>query len=420
MTFLNNPEQEDGFGPPARRSFLFLQGPQSRYFRRLGLAVRATGARVRKVNMCGGDVFLWPTPCATLYQGSRGNWPRWVADLMDRDAVTDLVLMGDNRPMHRDAICIARSRNIRVYVLDEGYLRPNYITLEREGVYIRSRLPNTADTIRERAATLPEAPPMYAYPDCMRTRVMDTIRHHVGNTVLLGLFPRYRTHRPYPIVWELKGWLPRYVTRRRRKLEALTTQRTLLKSGEPYFLFPLQLDSDVLVRSYSHYGVRDSIMQVFSSFARSAPAGCRLVVKNHPLDNGLINLRQFVDNFAHATGIQDRITYMDGGQGRALMESPQCRGVVVVNSTMGLEALALGRPVFSLGKSIYALTGLAVTPQENPLGQFWSTPRPPDATLMHQFVKLLHGEALVAGNFYTDQGIAAAVEGSLRRLGLKP
>ncbi|AGW15272.1 Capsule polysaccharide biosynthesis (plasmid) [Megalodesulfovibrio gigas DSM 1382 = ATCC 19364] len=405
--------------PASSRSFLFLQGPQSRYFRRLGMAVRACGAKVRKVNLCGGDVFLWPFPCVRTYHGSRGNWPRWIADQMDRDAVTDLVLMGDNRPMHRDAICIARARNIRVYVVDEGYLRPNFVTFEREGVYIRSSLPNTPETIRERAATLPEAPPMYAYPDCMHTRVLETIQHHAGNTILLGMFPLYRTHRPYPIFWELRGWLPRYVTRRRRKLEALTRQRTLLRSGEPYFLFPLQLDSDVLVRSYSHYGVRDSIMQVFSSFANAAPPGCRLVVKNHPLDNGLINLRQFVDNFAHASGIQDRIIYLDGGQGRPLMDSPQCRGVVVVNSTMGLEALALGRPVFSLGKSIYALPGLAVTPREAPLEQFWTAPRLPDASLMHEFVKLLHAEALVPGNFYTDAGIAAAVEGSLRRLGLK-
>ncbi len=405
---------------PRERSFLFLQGPQSRFFRRLGLAVQACGSRVLKVNFCGGDVLHWPRPFTRLYRGSREDWPQWVAEVMDRLAVTDILLMGDKRPLNRDAICIARSRDIRVHVLEEGYLRPNHITLERDGVNTRSRLPGTPEAVRDLAARLPDPPPYRHIPDSLRTRVLDTIRHHVGNALLFGLFPRYRTHRPYTIGWELTGWLPRYCTRRGRSKKALAAQAEIFSSARPYFLFPLQLDADAQVRSYSHYGVRDSIMQVLSSFACAAPPDGLLVVKNHPLDNGLIDLARFVDSFARATGIRDRILFLDGGQGRRLMESPLCRGMVVVNSTMGLEALALGSPVFSLGRAPYAMPGLAVTPSETALDRFWSDPRPPDATLLRDFVTILHHQALVPGNFYTDEGIAAAVDGSLRRLGLTP
>lgn len=414
----SRPRADEDAPDPHGRSFLFLQGPQSRFFRSLGLAIRDCGARVLKVNFCGGDVFHWPRPCTRLYRGGREDWPRWVAEVMDRRAVTDILLMGDKRPLNRDAICIARARNIAVHVLEEGYLRPNHITLERDGVNTRSRLPDTPDAVRDLAARLPDPPAYRHIPDSMRIRVCDTIRHHVGNALLLGLFPRYRTHRPYTIGWELTGWLPRYLTRHGRSNTALAAQAALFASKRPYFLFPLQLDADVQVRSYSHYGVRDSVMQVVSSFACAAPPDGVLVVKNHPLDNGLIKLERFVDSFARATGIRDRVLFLDGGQGRRLMEAPGCRGVVVVNSTMGLEALALGCPVFSLGRSPYAMPGLAVTPAEGRLDRFWSAPRPPDADLMRDFVKILHHQALVPGNFYTDEGIAAAVEGSLRRLGL--
>jgi capsular polysaccharide export protein len=405
---------------PTRRSFLFLQGPQSRFFRRLGLAVLDAGADVIKVNICGGDVAHWPGPRTILYRGSRGDWPRFVAGLMDRQAVTDILLMGDKRPMNRDAICIARSRGIGVHVLEEGYLRPNHITLERDGVNTRSRLPDSPEAVREAARDLPDVPPTRHIPDSMAIRVRDTIRHHVGNFFLFGLFPRYRTHRPYTIGRELTGWLPRYLSRHARQARALATQKELLDSGRPFFLFPLQLDADIQVRSYSHFGVRDSIMQVLSSFAASAPKDLTLVVKNHPLDNGLINLDRFVDGFARATGIRDRVVFLDGGQGRLIMQSESCRGVVLVNSTMGLEALALCRPVFSLGRAPYAMPGLAVTQAQGSLDAFWWAPDLPDQQLLSDFVKVLHHRALVPGNFYTDEGIEMAVAGSLRRLGLVP
>nr|WP_282958831.1 capsular biosynthesis protein [Desulfolutivibrio sulfodismutans] len=326
--------------------------------------------------------------------------------------------MGDKRPMNRDAICIARSRGIAVHVLEEGYLRPNHITLERDGVNTRSRLPATPEAVRREAGLLPDPPAYPNVPDSMKIRVRDTIRHHVGNFLLWGLFPRYRTHRPYTIGWELTGWLPRYATRRRRQARALAAQTALLDSGRPYFLFPLQLDADIQVRSYSHFGVRDSIMQVLSSFAASAPRDMTLVVKNHPLDNGLINLDRFVNSFARATGIRDRVVFLDGGQGRLLMERDQCLGVALVNSTMGLEALALDRPVFSLGRAPYAMPGLAATQTDSTLDEFWTDPHHPDPRLLRDFVKILLHKALVLGNFYTDWGIELAVEGSLRRLGL--
>ncbi len=400
------------------RSFLFLQGPQSPFMRRLGLAMHSLGVKVLRINVCGGDVYHWPRPLTLCYRGSRLDWPAFVATVMDRHGVTDLILIGDKRPLNHDAICLARARGIAVHVLEEGYLRPSYITMERGGVNSNSSLPPTPEAVRALAATLPDLPRPSRIVDSMSVRVVSTIKHHVGNTVLFGFFPRYRTHRPYAIGVELTGWLPRYFSRKRRRRRAETTVAGLFASGRPFFLFPLQLDSDMQVRSYSHFGVLDSIMHVLSSFARGAPDDCVLLVKNHPLDNGLINLSRYLNNFARAAGIADRIIYIDGGAGRPIMEHEQCRGVVVVNSTMALEAMALGRPVYSLGRAPYAMPGLAVAPAEMSLEAFWTDPRPVDMDLLVDFVKVLHERALLPGNFYTDVGIAAAVAGILRRLGL--
>lgn len=226
----------------AGRSFLFLQGPQSRFLRHLGLALAAADAQVLKVNICGGDVFHWPRPHALAYRGRRLDWPAFVADLMDRRHVTDLLLMGDKRPMNHDALRLAQVRGIAVHVLEEGYLRPSYITMESGGVNSNSPLPDTPEAVRTRAAILSAPAPFCTIPDSMRRRVRDTIWHHVGNACLFGLFPRYRTHRPYCIGRELIGWLPRYFSRRRRRAEAMTTMTSFLDGTPPFFLFPLQLD----------------------------------------------------------------------------------------------------------------------------------------------------------------------------------
>lgn len=401
----------------SRRCFLFLQGPQSRFFRRLGLRLHQMGHKVIKVNFCGGDVVHWPFPFTLAYQGRRKLWPEWINSLFLREGVTDLLLFGDRRPMHSDAVLLAKNYNINIHVFEEGYLRSGYITMEQGGVNGRSSLPDDPDAIRKMAAglTFPEEPNPIANP--LKKRVWDAVRHHFGNAFLMPFFPLYRTHRPYTIIWELQGWIPRYLTRKKRWQKAHEQQTEILDRKFKYFLFPLQLDSDFQIRLYSDFSsLGESIMYVLRSFAKNAPRDHHLVIKNHPLDNGLFDYKNFSMNFARALGLENRIIFLDGGDGRLLTKNS--RGVVVVNSTMGLEALDLGLPVYCLGRAIYAMPGLAVTREQMTLGGFWKNPVPCDPRLLEDYKKVLLHHALIFGNFYTDEGIEAAVQGVQKRLGV--
>ena len=49
------------------------------------------------------------------YQGRTTDWSGWIGDLMRREGVTDLLAFGDWRPLHREAILVAKLRNIRVW-----------------------------------------------------------------------------------------------------------------------------------------------------------------------------------------------------------------------------------------------------------------------------------------------------------------
>ncbi|NCD22018.1 MAG: capsular biosynthesis protein [Spartobacteria bacterium] len=401
----------------AKRTFLFLQGPQSPFFRRLGRALRHHGADVIKVNFCGGDVVHWAGRDARLFLGGGEEWSSWIARLMREAQVTDMLLYGDWRPLHWEAVLLARQFDIRVHVFEEGYLRPDYITMEEGGVNGNSTMPTTAQTVLETAALYPDPLPPTPAPNPVRYRVYDAILHHAGNTVMLPLFFRYRTHRPHNIARELLGWIPRWLGRKRRGRASAAQLAHFSTLRRPYFVFPLQLDADAQVRRYSPFsGMREGIGHVIASFAAHAPANTHLLIKNHPLDNGLIDYARFIADFSLACGVRERVHFVEEGDSMAMMK--ESKGVVLLNSTIGLSALRAGKPVYCIGKAIYAMPGLAVNEPHQSLHSFWSMPTGPDPAILRAFLKVLKVRTLVNGNFYTPQGIRVAISHCLVRLGL--
>jgi capsular polysaccharide export protein len=123
------------------RSFLFLQGLASRFFERLGAALAERGHPVRRINFNGGDRVFWRLPGAVDYRGNLHDWPSFLDRLLVEYQVTDIILFGDCRPLHRLAIPLARARSVRVHVVEEGYLRPGWISFEEGGVNANSPLP---------------------------------------------------------------------------------------------------------------------------------------------------------------------------------------------------------------------------------------------------------------------------------------
>ena len=159
------------------RTYLFLQGPHGSFFRELGLALQRAGHRVLRVNICGGDVVDWHSREAVWYQGRTTDWSGWIGDLMRREGVTDLLAFGDWRPLHREAILVAKLRNIRVWAFEEGYLRPHYITMEEGGVNGNSMLPHSPALLRELAESHPAPPSPVAVQNPLSARVWKAIAY---------------------------------------------------------------------------------------------------------------------------------------------------------------------------------------------------------------------------------------------------
>ena len=395
------------------RRFLFLQGPQSYFFAQLFDALTARGVRAGKVNFCGGDVFLWGRRPADWYRGTVYDWPTWIGKKFREEKVTDLCLYGDWRPLHWEAIRLARNLGIRIWVFEEGYLRSGYSTLEENGVNGRSLLPSSAHEIHALASSLAESEAP-VFENDLRDKVHKAILHHVGNVLLWPCFYRYKTHRPQNIFFELIGLLPRFLRRKDRQRRSQATLTAFYEDKSPYFFFPLQLNSDSQVQLYSPYvRMQEAIAGVLASFSKHAPDKTRLLIRNHPLDNGLISYRKLIRAFSRELGIENRVFFVEDGPTNQMVE--QSCGVILINSTVGMMALEAGKSVYCLGRAVYNIEGLTQCYPFTTVDDFWNHTVAPSARLWTDFKKVLKERALIEGNFYSPAAQKRAVEAAIHR-----
>ena len=303
------------------RHFFFLQGNSSGFFRRLGEGLAAAGHRVSKVNLCGGDWLFWGDWRAVDYTGTRSDFADFVAEYLDREAVSDIVLHNDCRQVHAAAIAVARARPVAVWVFEEGYLRPHWLTLERDGINGYSRLPDDPDWYRNTAKAIGEVPPATPVGAAGRGRVVEDFRWQWANYRYFLRYPRDRTHRPYPIWAEYATWATRLATWYPRHWQAEALVRRAISEAWAYYLFPLQLNSDSQVQVHSPFtGMAEAIESVLKNFAEHAPADRHLILKNHPLDNAWINYRHIVGQAARRLSVSDRVHFIDGGDLNLLLD----------------------------------------------------------------------------------------------------
>lgn len=410
-----SPDQaEPGPAAHSRRSYLFLQGPLGPFFRRLGKALKQRGHQVVRVNFNGGDMYDWPWPDARLYRGDEQGFPAWVVDLARRHRITDVVLIGDCRPLHAGAAAALKAwrPGIRIHVFEEGYLRPDNITLELDGVNARSSLPTDPEEI----LAAPEAcgDIILSQPVGPQTFVMGrraTLAYFC--LFMLGwLFPRYRHHRDCGPLKEWWFWVTRLLGRRARLARVAREEEAFLASRRPFYLALMQLNADKQILFHSPFAnVRDFMAATIRSFARHAPPDTHLVFKGHPLDNGQTPHARDLAQLAAAAGVAGRVTFLDGGNLIDLIAAS--RGVITINSTAGISALHRQTPLVVLGRAIYDMPGLT---HQSGLDRFWTAPERPRQDLYLAWRKVVAARSQINGGFYSRRGMALALPGALARL----
>ncbi|MEM9084388.1 MAG: capsular biosynthesis protein [Pseudomonadota bacterium] len=380
-------------------------------FRRLGQELVQSGHTVFKVNFNGGDRAFWRLSNGIDYRGTLEAWPDALRKIVQDNEITDVVLFGDCRAHHVPAIAVCRELNIPVHVFEEGYIRPDWVTLELDGVNGHSRLPRDPEWYRKRAAELPPAAEHTQVPSSFRRRALEGLLYNTADVLTRWRYPNWTNHRPWHPIIEGAGWTRKLLRGKERRESSERLVSGLLDSEVPFYLFPLQLASDAQIRLHSPFAsMTDALSMVIQSFAENAPDDTRLVVKEHPLDNGVVDWHGETRSLADLFGVPDRVDYM--GWGDIVPVARAAKGMVTINSTSGTLALDMGVPVVALGHAVFDIADVTY---QGGLDAFWSDVTPPDQETFNAFRRVLIERCLIPGGFFSEEALDKVVSHAVAR-----
>ncbi len=366
------------------------------FFRKLGHYFTQRGANIHTICFNAGDqLFALPQNCF-LYQGTPSDWQNYIREFLKKYRIDTIFLFGNCRHYHKEATSAAKDAGAKVFVFEEGYVRPHFITLEKNGVNGDSAIPDNPHFYAEIDVTEPVHE--HNVDNSYWKMASQAMLYTLTSKIRQGAFPYYHHHRQLSLLRELfygtRSWY--------RKAKYSFTERSFAKLFQGklkncYFFIPLQTRTDFQLREYSKYNnIEEFIDEILDSFYRHSPADMYLVIKHHPLERGMPTQTDYIRQQSCKYGILDRVLITHD------IHLPTClkhaRGTVTINSTVGFSSLFHETPTKTLGKAIYDIEGL--TCKNVSLDEFWKNPTKPDRELFLKFRNYVISTTQLNGGFY--------------------
>ncbi len=359
----------------------------------------------------GGDLVSWGPSRALWPRVPRPLWSSWLDWQVFERSITDLVVFGDTMVFSAEALACARENGVRTWVLENGYNRPDWITLEPTGVNAYSCMPRDPRAYRE--VDLEEPPQEWPHVgQIMPFHTVNITSYFTGVVLGTPFFPTYRYPYAVPLWAQIFGHIRRYAIAAFRHETWAREAEAALADARPYFVACLQREGDSQLIEHSDVKTNAAFMaQVIGNFAKFAPTDHRLIFKNHPLDPGVENLSVRCAAIARRAKVADRVVFLEGGVFANIARAS--KGVVAVNSTAAYAALGFGVPVKLLGRAVFDVDGLT---DPRPLEHFWKAPAAPDADLFARFRRRLSARTQVYGSFHNPRHLTTTAARVVQRM----
>ncbi|SLN32339.1 Capsule polysaccharide biosynthesis protein [Roseovarius litorisediminis] len=385
------------------RNFLFLQGPHGPFFGQLGQALLKAGAQVWRVGFNAGDQAFWPDKSSYIpYLERAQDWPDRFTALVDQKTITDLVIYGDIRPIHAQAVSLAHAFGLRVHVFEEGYMRPYWVTYERDGSNGNSRLMDmSVDDMRaalEHSETDAPLPPA-SWGD-MRQHIFYGALYHGFVLLKNRRYGNIRPHRSLSVGQEFKLYLRRFLLMPLHAIERRIATARIKHGAFPYHLVLLQLEHDASFQAHSPFTrIAEFLEDVIQGFSNGAPPHHHLVFKAHPLEDGRAPIQRDLRRLAHAYGLEKRVHFVRGGKLARLLD--EASSAVTVNSTAAQQVLWRCIPLKTFGAAVYAKPEFV---SSKPLRDFFADADRPDRKSYTDYRRYLLETSQIAGGYYSSRG----------------
>lgn len=396
---------------------VLLQGPIGGFFNELMKQFIASGSVPFKINFNGGDKAFMTKGLMNVfdYTDEMKNFGFYFKDFLETNKNDGIILFGDCRPLHKVAKFIAKEMEVKVFVFEEGYIRPNFITLEEDGVNANSNLMyNLSNLLKTKIYTegdeLIEDKKLKELQEKHFHDLKDMGLHAIKYWWSMGIskeFPHYEHHKDGDMFKSSKYWFKSFFKKKFYQFKERNFVNFVEnKLNKKYFLVALQVYNDSQIKDHSKFrNNKRFIFDSMKSFSLFANPKDYLVIKQHPLDIPYHDYQRFINELAVLLRLEGRVFYVHDVHLPTLLK--HSKGLVTINSTTGLSALYHGTPVIALGKAMYDIPGLCF---QGNLNTFWSSLRKPNNRTFKKFRSLLIERSQIVGSFYSSKHYPKIIE----------
>ena len=400
------------------KKILLLQGPIGPFFGKFQTYLNNNGWDAWRVTFNAGDRLYCSNEKRIDFKGKLAELKAFYLALLDRNNFQCVVVFGCERPVHRIALAACKARGVPVVSLEEGYIRPGYITVEDGGNNWRSPLAGKLPS-----PSLPPTTKPVRRDGQSSFKVMGwhAIRYYVSHAIASSGREKRNFHRrPRVLRLPIEGlfWIRSLLRRHLNGVRNFGTFERLLEAYDKrYYVVPLQVSDDTQLGAWVANGWNNEvlILKSIDSFARSAPTGTRLVFKVHPQERGHQTRTRFIRNAAEIHGVWDRVDIVDSGSLGLLTR--HSAGLITINSTAGFSAIFHGTPLGVAGRAFYTHPKLAHSiSSSHQFDQFWTEAAAAPAELRHRYLNWVRTECLVEGDFYLPGELSNSMLGVVRKM----
>lgn len=390
---------------------ILLQGPVGPFFSCLHDYLEKTGFDTWRITLNAGDKFYARSKNNIGFNGGEQEWRLWFRNFLTVSEADCIILFGAERTAHKIARYCAKKQGIPVISLEEGYVRPGFVTVETDGNNGSSPLAGMLPSVSFHLDNKKNSPSSYSsfLKMCRYGAIYYTIR-----TLFSSFSQRQLFHRRVNLLTESFGWSRNAIRLLRNTFTSFDKIQNLLEFWEKkYFLVPLQVSTDTqLADAAMGWTNARLIMETLKSFSQSAPECYHIVFKIHPMERGHSNNHKLIRQTARLLGMEHRVHVLDNGSLGLLTR--YSAGMITINSTSGLSAIFHGIPLLVIGRALYANPGLAVCAFGKPdFDAFWTDGYVADKQLRHRYLDWVKDRCLKVGDFYNRDGMEMACQGIL-------
>ncbi|WP_232207374.1 capsular biosynthesis protein [Psychromonas sp. CNPT3] len=376
-------------------NILFLQGPLGPFFKKFARYASDQGHRTYKINFNGGDKYYAWADQQVDYIDTSEMWHAYLSEFIKARHIDMVMVYGDCRFYHSVARKVARELGVNFWAMEEGYLRAGFVTFEKNGCNANSPLFNNFKNLK--SVKEQEIKSSLNVGATFSRRFWFATCYYIILHLSKNIFPHYLHHRPWTTIQEAMYWVKGFVQHGISKLTDPKRYKAFIKQyDQQFFLLPLQVEVDFQLREHSPFNsVEQVISEVLRSFSLYALPQQALLIKHHPQNRGFVNYGKLISKLVDELNLGDRVLY--GHDFNLPDVYHHARGVVTVNSTVGMSALLHNLPTIVLGKAIYDITDITYP---RTLAYFWQDDFSMDRILFSKFRTYLCHNSQQSGDFY--------------------